>query len=274
MELLPLWYWYGVSFIFGVIIGSFLNVYLYRFHTGRSLGGSSHCLSCQHPLAWYELLPLLSYTWLLGSCRHCGAYIPPRYFLVELLTGGLFVLTVWQVGLSPVLPLLLAVQVMLVLVAVYDLYHYIIPNEFVVALLALATIILGYNYYAQADIVTVGYTIVTAVGASAFLAALWGYSRGRWIGFGDVKLVFPLALIVGWQASFSLVVLSFWVGAVISLGLLGLQYINSRGQLRLPFLARHFTIKSEVPFAPFLILSFLLVYYFGVDVVALLFYAV
>ena len=80
------------AFVFGVIIGSFLNVYIYRFHTGKSLSGHSHCLSCGTPLKPYELIPLLSYVFLRGRCRTCGCKIPARYFLVEL-TAGLLVIS-------------------------------------------------------------------------------------------------------------------------------------------------------------------------------------
>jgi len=81
-----------IAFGFGIIIGSFLNVYLYRFHTGKSLSGSSHCLSCATPLKFYELVPLFSYLFLRGRCRTCSSLVPSRYFLVELLTGILFVI--------------------------------------------------------------------------------------------------------------------------------------------------------------------------------------
>ena len=123
-----------IAFVFGVIIGSFLNVYIYRLHTGKSLMGSSHCLSCGTDLKPYELVPLFSYLALLGKCRTCRSYIPNRYFLVEILTGALFVGVVLTVAdVVTMLHTLFFVSV-LVVIAVYDIYHMIIPDELVAAL--------------------------------------------------------------------------------------------------------------------------------------------
>jgi len=99
--LVPLWWWVVTAFGFGVIIGSFLNVLIYRFHTGKSLSGHSHCLSCGTRLCWFELLPLVSYLGLRGRCRTCGCRIPNRYFLVEFATGMAFVGAVVQANRPP-----------------------------------------------------------------------------------------------------------------------------------------------------------------------------
>jgi prepilin signal peptidase PulO-like enzyme (type II secretory pathway) len=98
-------------------------------------------------------------------------------------------------------------------------------------------------------------------------------SKGTWIGFGDVKLVIPLALMLGFASTFSLVVLSFWIGALVGLVLMAFQKLRRRGQPHLRLLDRELTMKSAIPFAPFLILSFLTIYLFGIDVIALLTYA-
>lgn len=272
LSLLPSSFIYSWVFFLGVIIGSFLNVYLYRFHTNKSLMGSSHCLSCSTPLRPYELIPILSYVALRGRCRTCHSYIPPRYFLVELTTGLLFLLVA-----TFKLPLFLSVVFLfivslLVVIAVYDLYHMIIPDELTFRLLLLSLI---YNFYLIVEgmpLFDFYYAILAAMFASGFFFLLWRVSKGTWIGFGDVKLVFPLALIVGYGQVFSLVVVSFWIGAIIGLILLSLVWWQRRGQHRLRLLHRSFTIKSAVPFAPFLILSFLTVITFGLDVVALLSY--
>jgi leader peptidase (prepilin peptidase)/N-methyltransferase len=260
------------TFIFGVIIGSFLNVYIYRLHTGKSLSGSSHCLSCGTSLKFYELVPLFSYLVLMGKCRTCQAVIPSRYFLVELLTGLLFVAVVFSVADTISLFLFWFLMSVLVVIAVYDLYHMIIPDELVLALLATAFLHEFHMLVIGLSVTTFAYDILFAFLGSLFLFMLWRMSEGRWIGFGDVKLFLPLGMLVGYTGVFSMLVLSFWIGAIIGLLLLAFQYFKKRGQPHLRFLTRELTIKSAVPFAPFLISGFLAVFFLDLDVVSLITY--
>lgn len=271
--LLPVYYLPSVTFLFGVIIGSFLNVYIYRFHTGKSLAGHSHCLSCTTPLRWYELFPLLSYLGLRGRCRTCSAQIPSRYFWVELVTGALFLAVPLLITDMLLWPLLFWLMAVLVVVAVYDLYHFVIPNEFVWTLGVIALLLGGYQWYQWRDLWLIGGNILAAFLAFSFFAGLWWYSSGRWLGFGDAKLAVPLAFMVGITQVFSMLVISFWIGAVLSLVFMGYQRYNKRGQLRLRFLGSPLTIKSEVPFAPFMILGFLVVYFLHSNVLDLFVYA-
>ena len=258
-----------VAGLLGMIIGSFLNVVIYRLHTGRSVQGRSHCLSCGTHLVWYDLLPAVSYVALRGRCRTCGARISPRYWLVEVATGLLFI-GVSLVESSWVLMVLMwAVMAVLVVVVVYDYYHLIIPNITVLWLLGLALIMYGYTGYLSQDWYGLFIDALVSVSAATFFAGLWWVSGGRWIGLGDAKLALPLGLMVGAGSVFSLVVMSFWCGAILSLLIIGWQHLWQRGQPHLRFLARPLTIKSEVPFAPFLVLSFLAIYFFSIDVLAL-----
>lgn len=261
-------------FVFGLLIGSFLNVVLYRMHTGKSLSGHSHCLSCNTQLRWYELFPLFSYLALRARCRSCSAYIPLRYFLVELLTALLFLWTWFSIGELVLLGLSIVLMSVLVLIVVYDIRHTIIPDELTIAVLCLAVAVGAYDYWLDQDIETLLWRTVGALLASGFFGLLWGLSKGRWMGFGDVKLVFPLALLVGLWGVFSLVVLAFWIGAAISLGLMCVAWLSRRvlPTSRLARVSIRFT--SEVPFAPFLITAFLFVYLSGVDILELLTYAV
>lgn len=269
MELfgIPLWWWVGNAFVFGVVIGSFLNVYLYRFHTGKSLMGGSHCMSCAEPLRWYELFPLLSYLTLRGRCRSCSAYIPSRYFWVELLTGMLFASVVYFVQDILLWPVLFFLMAVLVLILVYDIMHMIIPDGFVYTLVAISVVLLVYNLI-QGVITPISllYYVLAGVLACAFFYGLWRYSDGRWLGLGDAKLALPLGVMVGMSGAFSMVVLSFWLGTIIALSMLGYERYKKRGQLRLPFITNRLTMKSEVPFAPFLILGFLIVFLGQIDV--------
>ncbi len=262
-----------VAFGFGVIIGSFLNVFIYRFHTGKSLTGSSHCLSCRTPLKVLDLFPLLSYVGLRGRCRSCHASISSRYFWVELVTGLLFVTVVHVVLPLQLWPVVLVLMATLVVVAVYDLAHFIIPDAFVLFLSFLALVYAGLMSYFTGDYIILLWNVLASVIAFSFFAGLWWYSAGKWIGFGDAKLAIPLAFMVGIGGMFSMLTLAFWSGTIISLTLVAWQRYGKGGQLGYRFLGPPFTIKSEVPFAPFLILGFLIVFLFRVDVLRWFSYA-
>ena len=266
MSLLPLELLLIVTFLFGLIIGSFLNVVIYRLHTGHSLNNRSHCLSCGTMLQWYELFPLFSYLALGGRCRTCGALIPPRYFFVELLTGIAFLGAAWYAfDLLTFLKssILLA---LLIVIVVYDLRHFIIPDELVVVLTVLAGVVVVGESFWQADGMGIVQALLAGGLASGSYGSLWLLSSGRWIGLGDVKLAFPLGVLVGVPFVFSLVVWSFWIGAAVSVALLGAQALLTRGKKHLHIGARPLTIKSEVPFAPFLVAAFILTYFGAVNV--------
>lgn len=267
--MLPISFYIVVVAIFGLVIGSFLNVVIYRLHTGRSLNDRSHCLSCGRQLRWYELFPLISYLALRGRCHSCQSLIPYRYALVECLTAAAFVLAYIKAGSVIEFLFLATLLAILIVGLVYDLYHMIIPDEvsWGAALVALVYV------FSHAFIEGEWWIIIEAgLGAgAAFLtyASLWYFSKGRAFGFGDAKLAVSLGLMTGIYGVFSLVVLSFWVGAVISLLLILWQKIvlnitaTKLGGQRV-------NMKSEVPFAPFLLISFILVYFFNANVLTLI----
>ena len=265
---LPPWLLLIAVFGLGIIIGSFLNVYLYRFHTGKSLNGSSHCMSCAKSLAWYELFPLLSYVGLRGRCCGCGCYIPIRYFVVELTTGLLFILAALTAVTIVEFVWLAAVLIVLLLITVYDYYHFIIPDEMTVALTALTASWVGYSWWLGLLVPQeILWTVGAALAGAGFYFTLWAVSGGRWLGFGDVKLAIPLGLWVGPLGVFSAVVGAFWVGALISLVILGWHRFE-RGQKRLQLSSQTLTMKSAVPFAPFMIMAAALVYFLNFNVLS------
>lgn len=267
--LVPIGWLYPIAFGFGVIIGSFLNVYIYRFHTGKSLAGHSHCLSCGTRLHWFELFPLLSYLALRASCRTCGCKIPSRYFLVELSTGILFALTLTLTLDVMVIGLLWFIMSTLMVITVYDLYHFIIPDELTVALTIAVLALIGYGYFLRpTGLGSIGFEVVAALGGVGFFLFLWVVSKGAWLGFGDVKLAFPLGLLVGSAKVFSFVVLSFWVGAAISLLIIGWEKLK-RGKTHLHLPGQALTMKSAVPFAPFLVASSLIILFTHFDALQL-----
>lgn len=287
IELLPTWYLYTCVFFLGLIIGSFLNVVIYRYHTSRSLSGHSHCLSCGEKLRWFELFPLVSYLCLRGRCGSCGCRIPARYFVVELSTALLFLTAATQLPVGLLLLFTLALISVLMVVTVYDMYHMVIPDELVLTICGLALVYFGLASYPTFSLTALGWHAAAALGAFLFYGGLWFVSKGRWIGFGDAKLAIPLGFMLGMPAVFTFVVFSFWIGAVISLCMLGLPYlfqIVRAWAIRVTYLFtkkeeylyktsahqyKTLTMKSEVPFAPFMIAAFLLVYLFHADVLTL-----
>ena len=239
-------------------------------HTGKSLSGRSHCLTCGVNLSWYELFPIFSYLAQGAKCRSCNAYIPSRYLFVELLTACSFVLLWSLFGHSLVLFGLHVILVStLIVLALYDVRHTIIPDELTAIIFVCACLFLGLQYYELRAVQPILQSIFGGVLASGFFGALWAVSKGRWIGLGDAKLALPFGMMVGLSGVFGVVVLSFWVGAGVSLSILGLQHILKGGKISLLFLRTPLTMKSEVPFAPFLIVGFLLVHLYHVDIFTL-----
>jgi leader peptidase (prepilin peptidase)/N-methyltransferase len=155
-----------------------------------------------------------------------------------------------------------------VVIVVYDLYHFIIPDSLTLALTVTSIAWVVLDMWPLLDLNALLLPIGSALLGSAFFLVLWLVSKGTWLGFGDVKLAFPLGLLAGPNLVFSFVVLSFWLGAAISLLLLGYGYLR-RGKQALPNTSRGLTMKSAVPFAPFLVAGGLLVFFTNFDVLAL-----
>ena len=273
MELMPLWIVAAIAFLYGSVIGSFSAVVVCRMHTGKSLNTRSRCLSCGRTLSWYELVPVLSFLVLRGKCRTCSARIPLRDFAVETLLGVTYAAIVLIVPDLVEALLLMLFATVLAIITAYDLRHLIIPDELVLLATGIAVLLLGYQLWPISDSTVILGSV--AGGGIAFLAfaSLWFVSAGRWMGFGDAKLAVPLGMLVGLSGVFSLIVLSFWVGAVITLAVVLYERFASGGQGRLRFKGAPLKMKSEVPFAPFLVIAFALVYLFGADVLSLTSYA-
>lgn len=268
-------------FLFGTIVGSFLNVVILRYNTGRSVAGRSACFSCQTKLRWFELLPVVSYLTLGGKCRTCRARISWQYPAVELLTGVIFLLTARQsfvpAGFSA--SAIGAVELggffldlicfsLLMVILVYDLRHKIIPDAFVygfivTALLRIFFLFGGFEFSAE---------MLWHLAAGPILLLpfflLWHFSKGRWLGLGDGKLVWGLGWFLGLAGGASAVLLAFWIGAAVALLSLALQALGRNKFFRRYALfgrGKRLTMKSELPFAPFLILGLWLVFLFEIS---------
>lgn len=254
---------YIFVFILGTIIGSFLNVVIYRLGTGASITHSrSMCFSCGKTLSWYELVPVFSFIIQNGKCRKCKSKISWQYLFVELVTGLLFLLTTWRLNLQVGEVLFYwVIMSIFVVISVYDIRHKIIPNGFVYSFIILSAILLIWRSSIQ--ILTVWDILAGPILFVPF-AALWFFSKGTWMGFGDAKLAWGIGWLLGLSGGVAAMILAFWTGALWGLGLIALSNIgkllpNNKG----------FTIKSEIPFGPFLILGTILVLFFNIDIFSL-----
>ena len=250
--------------VFGLIVGSFLNVVIQRFGAGISLGGRSACDFCGMQLRWYHLIPVFSWIALRGRCAGCGSRLSIQYPLVELLTGIVFAL----VGSSG-LPFIsegvaLVAFSLLIAISVYDLHHTIIPDKWSYSFAALALL---FSITLSGGATLPEWALLIAAGPAVALPlwALWFVSKGRAMGLGDVKLAIGMGWLLGPYWGLVSVFGGFMIGAVISVFvLLPLPYLVRMITLhRFPYAAARagFTMKSEVPFGPFLACSCFLIWY-------------
>ncbi len=248
-----------LAFVFGTIIGSFLNVIIYRFHTGVSVGGRSRCLSCGMKLSSRDLIPLASFIFSRARCRSCKSHLSWQYPFIELAAGVLTALVAWKflpLGLSSswgeiVRALFyLVILYLFILISAYDLRHKIIPNLFVYLFVVLA--------FTVRFMTTGSLSLDFLAGLFFFLgfAAVWYFSGGRWMGLGDAKLAAGIGFLLGLRAGLDALVLAFMIGGAVSLILLFLGKTS-------------FTLKSEVPFAPFLILGALIEFFVRIPLLIL-----
>lgn len=203
MELLPL---YIMIFLFGIVIGSFLNVCIYRIPEKQNIATvRSHCMSCGYTLKWYDLIPLFSYLALRGRCRKCKAKLSVQYPLIEALNGILYLIIFAVYGFSIDSLLYCLLFSALLLLSVIDFRTYEIPlgiNLFILAigLARVATDLSNWLEYGA------GFLSV-----SAFLLVIYAVTKGKGIGGGDVKLMAACGLVVGWK----LIILAFLAACVL-----------------------------------------------------------
>lgn len=256
-------------FIFGSIVGSFLNVVILRYNTGKSLAGRSGCFSCGKTLHWYELIPVLSFYLQKGRCRGCRSKISWQYPLVELATAFLFLFVglVFGNNLPETLFWWVVVSILVVITS-YDLRHQIIPDGMVYTLMVLGLFKPFFMTGTAFRIVSAWEDILAGVVLFLFFAGLWYFSGGRWMGFGDAKLALAVGFLLGFWGGLSAIVLAFWIGAAVGLALIGVsksRFPRSWARWIAPH-HRIFSIKSEVPFAPFIVVGFILSLIFNINV--------
>jgi len=259
-----------ILFVFGVVIGSFLNVVTMRYDgahflfDAKMIGGRSHCPHCKKTLRWFELVPIVSFLVQGGRCRRCKAKLSVQYPIVELLSGLIFVFVPYLpltlgagVGVSAfgtplvlVAALWVAAFEALLVMAVIDIRMGIIPDEvniFLAAFGVLLTVALG----VQAG--TILSAVIGAAVAGVFFAALIAVTRGKGMGMGDLKLAIPLGLLFGWPGIVLVLIAAFVIGAVFGVAVI---------------VAGKNTMKGTVPFGPFLALGAATAFFWGPQIMS------
>lgn len=227
-------------FVFGAVIGSFLNAVAWRLRTRESfIRGRSYCPWCRHELSVADLVPIVSYIFLCGRCRYCRKTISPHYPAVEAVTGLLFLLAALRVAGAGDLPAALLPQLLLswyllavlVLVFVYDLKYMLVLRTLTLT----AAVIAFLGSFALG-----GGWLSPLVGAAVGGGFFWlqhAVSRGRWVGGGDLYLGILVGAMVGWPLVLLALFLAYVSGAIVGVGLIAF---------------RRKTLKSQVPFGTFL----------------------
>lgn len=196
---------YALVFIYGIIVGSFLNVCIYRIPLKESVVTTrSHCMRCGYKLKWYDLVPVFSYVFLRGRCRKCGDRISPQYPIIELLNGILWVLTFIYTGINITSLIYSLVISALIVLSVIDFRTFEIPVSInvYIGIMALVNIATDYEHILT---YIIGMIIVSGV-----LYLMYFLSNGRAIGGGDVKLMAACGLLLGWK----LIIVAFIFGCL------------------------------------------------------------
>ena len=236
-------------FLFGLAIGSFLNVVICRLQTGEGVVTTrSHCPHCQKTLKWFDLIPLVSFTLTLGRCRYCQKKISWQYPLVELATGMLFIIfSLQSLGLLYTSYFLIITSALIV-IFVFDLKHLIIPDQVVYPAIGFVLLVSLFRSLVSASLNLWLYGLLITLAISGFFFLLVALSQGRWMGLGDVKLAFLMGLLLGWPNILAALLIAFTSGALVGLFLV---------------LLRKKTFKSQLPFGPFLSAATILILLYG-----------
>lgn len=288
------------TFIFGLIIGSFLNCVIYRLEKEEKLTGRSYCPHCKYTLRWQDLIPVFSFLFLRGKCKYCAKKISWQYPLVEISTalvfliifnyqffrlrqgfGGQAIFNEFSTFNFINLFFLFYIASVLIVIFVYDLKYYLIPDNVLFPAIIITFIyrILDFSYLdlignwklesnlresllAQGNFATISNFLLAAFIASAFFLSIYLVSRGKWMGFGDCKLAILLGLILGFPNILVGLFLSFFLGAIIGVGLMIFNPSTSSGRVKKG-------LKSQIPFAPFLITGTFLAMFFSDRIIQL-----
>ena len=271
------WLWTIMLFVFGLMVGSFLNVCIYRLPRGGSLArpSRSYCPTCHETIAWYDNIPLFSYFALGRMCRRCGSLISPRYFIVELLTAlgfvGIFLVLYGHAESPAVTTVYLILFSALIVSSFIDLELRIIPDEITFSGMLLAplasllvpklhnTPLHGRDLLFFHDHAWLGSLCACLVGMAVGSALIYVTGvvgkfvfRKEAMGMGDVKFMAVIGGVLGWK----LVVLVFFVAPVIG-SIVGIIILLKNRD-------------HHIPYGPFLSIATVIVMLFGADILRML----
>ena len=263
-------------FIMGLIFGSFINVVIYRLNPALKLKGGvfgrSMCPKCKTQLKWHDLIPVLSFVFLKGHCRYCDKKISWQYPIVEILSGliwaGVFYKSCFYVNFSPfgscpegtqLLNIFYQIFILssLLIIAVYDLNRRIIPDRIVYPAIAIVFLYNIFDFFKFQNLETFKllnnietfiWPLFTASVAFLFFFSIFYFSKGRAMGFGDVKLAFLIGLFLSPLLAVSAFILAFIAGAIFGIILLWLS---------------NKTLKSQIAFGPFLVFGVFFAFFFS-----------
>jgi leader peptidase (prepilin peptidase) / N-methyltransferase len=252
-----------IVFLFGAIVGSFLNVCIARIPSGESImRPPSHCPKCKRRIAFYDNIPIISYLILLGRCRYCGERISPRYLFVEALMGAMAALLYYQMGMGLAFFVAFLFVAALIVISFIDLDVRIVPD-----VISLQGIVIGliFSIIARFLIVDAAEVIPTPLNAfvgilagGGFLYAVaWIYERVTGVdgmGGGDIKLLAMIGAFLGWQSIPFTIFFASLAGSVV-----GLAVMLATGAGR----------RLALPFAPFLCFGATIHLFFGRELVSL-----
>jgi len=226
-----------IAFVFGSIIGSFLNVCIVRMPQRSSIMfPGSHCPNCEYTIRFYDNIPLISYIILGGRCRSCKTPIPIRYFIVELLMGLLMALLLFHFDITLVFIPCAVFTAALVVITFIDLQHQIIPDRISlpgIPLGFLCSFILPWNTWIDSLLgILVGGGILYAVAAGYYLL-----TKKEGMGGGDIKMLAMIGAFLGWKGALATLILAAITGSLVGIVLIALKGKN---------------FKYAVPFGPFL----------------------
>lgn len=230
-------------FIFGLGVGSFLNVVINRLDTDKSpLRGRSMCMSCRVPIAWYDNIPVVSFLLLRGHCRSCKAKISWQYPLVEL-GFGMALLLIWQaVGFSVEFFMYGIFTGFLAVIFVYDLKTFLILDR--VSIPAIVVAFVGSLFLGR----ELGSLLIGAAIGAGFFALQFFVSKGKWVGDGDIRLGAVMGFMLGWKLVLVALFVAYLIGAAVGIALL---------------LFKKREASSQVPFGPFLTLATFITLLYG-----------
>ncbi len=258
------------SFILGAVVGSFLNVCIYRLPREESIAfPPSHCTSCNNPIKFYDNIPILSYLILGGKCRNCSMRISPIYPIIELISAVLTLLAVRQFGINMDTLFYIVLIYSLIIITFIDLEHLLIPNVFTFPGIGVGIIFnliitnWGYasdlldtpdlknflRFISEVPIMSSILGVLIGGGLLYFIGFLYEVIRKReGMGMGDVKLLAMLGAFLGWQGVIFIVFLSSIIGTVIGLSIILYQREN---------------LKYAIPFGPFLSIAAIIYIFTG-----------